>query len=166
QAFLQSKGISSYANQWTLSGTALSSDHSAGMVAQAAVGSLAATNSRAWLFVDELWNLAIPTGQWRYYDGLLYMMSLLHVSGKFQIWKPGGGGSPTNTPTRTNTPTGPTNTPTNTPTRTNTPTSPTNTPTNTPSSGNLNPYNQIEAESFNSQSGVTIEAGDGGTVVN
>jgi oligosaccharide reducing-end xylanase len=184
QAFLQSKGISSYANQWTLSGTALSSDHSAGMVAQAAVGSLAATNSRAWLFVDELWNLAIPTGQWRYYDGLLYMMSLLHVSGKFRIWKPGGGSPtdtpapPTNTPTRTNTPNGPTNTPTNTPTRTNTATGPTNTPTrtNTPtsatatptntSSGSLNPYNQFEAEARNSQSGTTTEAGDGGTVVN
>jgi len=40
-------------------------------------------------------------------------------------------GTPGATPTRTNTPTGPTNTPTSTPTRTNTPTGPTNTPTNT-----------------------------------
>jgi hypothetical protein len=51
----------------------------------------------------------------------------------------GGTVVPTNTPTRTNTPTGPTNTPTNTlvptntPTRTNTPVGPTNTPTNTSS---------------------------------
>jgi hypothetical protein len=42
------------------------------------------------------------------------------------------GGAPTNTPTRTNTPVGPTNTPTRTPTRTNTPVGPTNTPTRTP----------------------------------
>jgi|GEM_PF-2927887 len=45
------------------------------------------------------------------------------------------GSGPTSTPTRTNTPGGPTNTPTFTPTRTNTPIGPTNTPTNTPPSG-------------------------------
>ncbi len=58
------------------------------MVAQAAVGSLAATHHRAWLFVDELWNLSVPRGRWRYYDGLLSMLSLLHVSGRFRIWAP------------------------------------------------------------------------------
>jgi cellulase/cellobiase CelA1 len=50
------------------------------------------------------------------------------------VWgtEPGGGG-PTNTPTRTNTPGGPTNPPTATPSRTNTPTfTPTPTRTNTP----------------------------------
>src|SRR5687767_8521307 len=48
------------------------------------------------------------------------------------VWgtEPGGGG-PTNTPTRTNTPGGPTNTFTTTPTRTNTPAGPTFTPTRT-----------------------------------
>lgn len=88
QAFLESQGITSYANQYTLDGIPLSASHSPGMVAQAAVGSLAATHHRAWLFVDELWNLSVPRGRWRYYDGLLYMLSLLHVSGRFRIWMP------------------------------------------------------------------------------
>ena len=30
----------------------------------------------------------IPTGQGRYYDGMLYLMSLMHVSGEFRIWRP------------------------------------------------------------------------------
>ncbi len=49
------------------------------------------------------------------------------------IWgtEPGGGGGPTETPTRTNTPVGPTFTPTRTATRTNTPIGPTFTPTRT-----------------------------------
>ncbi len=155
QAFFQSKGISSYGNQWSVTGTQLSSDHSAGHVSMNAAASLAATDPRAWLFIDELWNLPIPSGQWRYYDGLLYFLSLLETSGNFRIYAPGGAPSPTNTPV------GPTAT------RTNTPVSPTATPTktNTPS-GSGNPYNQIEAESYSSQSGVTIQAGDGGTVVN
>ncbi len=48
-----------------------------------------------------------------------------------------GAGGATATPTRTNTPGGPTNTPTRTPTRTNTPTGPTATPTRTQPSGSL-----------------------------
>jgi oligosaccharide reducing-end xylanase len=37
-------------------------------------------------FVDKVWSLAIPTGQWRYYDGCWYLMAMLHMSGKFQLW--------------------------------------------------------------------------------
>jgi len=37
-------------------------------------------------FVDKLWSAAIPTGTWRYYDGTLYMLALLHVSGTFHLW--------------------------------------------------------------------------------
>ena len=43
-------------------------------------------------FVNELWELPIPTGEQRYYDGMLYLMSLLHCSGKFRIWMPEGKG--------------------------------------------------------------------------
>ena len=51
-----------------------------------AVAALAATEERAWTFVDELWALPIPTGKYRYYDGMLYMLGLMHVSGSFKIW--------------------------------------------------------------------------------
>ncbi|HYD42592.1 MAG TPA: glycosyl hydrolase family 8 [Anaeromyxobacter sp.] len=91
QAFFYGQGITSYANQFTLAGAALSSDHSPGLVACNGVASLAATNARRLEFVRELWNLNPPTGQWRYYDGMLSFMSLLHASGNFKIWKPGGG---------------------------------------------------------------------------
>jgi oligosaccharide reducing-end xylanase len=37
-------------------------------------------------FVDKLWSVAIPTGNYRYYDGTLYMLGLLHVSGMFHLW--------------------------------------------------------------------------------
>jgi endo-1,4-beta-D-glucanase Y len=115
QSFFQTQGLGTYANQWSITGTALSTGHSAGHAAMNAATSLAATNVRAWLFIDELWNLPIPSGQWRYYDGLLYYLSLLELSGNFRIYAPGGG-SPTSTPTIT-----PTKTNTPTPTRTNTP---------------------------------------------
>jgi oligosaccharide reducing-end xylanase len=37
-------------------------------------------------FVQKLWSAAIPTGQYRYYDGTLYTIALLHVSGAFHLW--------------------------------------------------------------------------------
>ena len=57
------------------------------VVAVNAVASLAATDSvRAKKFVEALWNTPTPAGLERYYEGLLYMMSLLHCSGEFRIW--------------------------------------------------------------------------------
>jgi len=35
--------------------------------------------------VDELWNAPVPSGEQRYYDGLLYLMSMMHASGNFRI---------------------------------------------------------------------------------
>jgi oligosaccharide reducing-end xylanase len=86
QKFLNSQGISSFADQYTLDGKPLSTRHSTGMLATTAVGSLAATAgpiSKA--FIAELWSTPIPAGEQRYYDGMLYLMSLLHVSGNFRI---------------------------------------------------------------------------------
>ncbi len=90
QQFFYSKGIESYGNQWTLVGESLSSDHSPGLVAMNAVASLAASNDIAKEFVEELWNIGITTGKYRYYDGCLYMMGLLHVSGNFRAYFPSG----------------------------------------------------------------------------
>ena len=88
QGFFESKGISSYADQYQRDGIPLGKEHPAGLVAMNAVASLAATKPRARLFVDALWNTPAPTGQWRYYDGMLYMLGMLHCGGEFRIWVP------------------------------------------------------------------------------
>lgn len=88
QAFFFSQGIGKYANQFTLDGQPLSNSHSTGLMATSAVASLAATQPVKDKFVEELWKEPIPSGNWRYYDGMLYFMSLLHVSGNFRIWGP------------------------------------------------------------------------------
>jgi oligosaccharide reducing-end xylanase len=88
QAFFEAKGFSTYGNQFTLAGNQLAADHSTGLVAMNAVASLAATHPRAKQFVAALWDAEVPSGQHRYYDGLLYLMGLLHCSGEFRIWSP------------------------------------------------------------------------------
>jgi oligosaccharide reducing-end xylanase len=89
QSFLISQGISTFADRYTLDGKPLSTRHSVGMVATTAVGSLAASpgpNQKA--FIAELWRTPIPVGDQRYFDGMLYIMSMLHCSGNFRIWAP------------------------------------------------------------------------------
>jgi len=88
QGFFASQGMTNYANQFTLAGKPLSTDHSPGLVAINAVASLAATRPRAREFVEALWNTPVPTGKWRYYNGMLQMLALLHCSGEFRIWSP------------------------------------------------------------------------------
>ncbi|GLW57090.1 glycosyl hydrolase family 8 [Kitasatospora phosalacinea] len=103
QGFFTGKGTNAYVNQYSLSGSPLSSDRSPGLIASNAAASLAATKQQAWPFVEALWNLQPPTGQYRYYDGLLNFMALLHASGNFRIYGPGATG-----PTDTQAPTAPT----------------------------------------------------------
>jgi oligosaccharide reducing-end xylanase len=89
QAFFANQGLRTYGNIYTLEGKRISSDHSAGLVASNAVASLAATHPLAKDFVEELWKLKIPESDGeRYYGGLLYLMSLLHCSGQFQVYTP------------------------------------------------------------------------------
>ena len=88
QAFFESKGVSNYGNRFTLDGRQLGNDHATGLVAMNAVASLAATGPRARKFVEAFWNTPLPTGQWRYYDGMLYMLGMLHCSGEFRVWLP------------------------------------------------------------------------------
>jgi oligosaccharide reducing-end xylanase len=88
--FLASQGMDSYSGLYTLDGRPLSSDHRTGLVAMAAVAALAVDQPIGQPFVQALWNAEIPHGRERYYDGMLYFLALLHVSGNFQIYSPSG----------------------------------------------------------------------------
>ena len=87
-AFLASQGIDTFPNQFVLDGTPLSNDHSTGLVSMAAVAALAADPEIGKPFVQALWDAQTPSGKWRYYDGLLYLMGLMQVSGHFKIYTP------------------------------------------------------------------------------
>lgn len=88
QAFFEGQGVSSCGSRFTPDGKPLRSDHSPGLVAMNAVASLAATQPRSRKFLEELWNTPVPSGQFRYYNGMLYLLALLHCSGEFRIWAP------------------------------------------------------------------------------
>ena len=86
QKFLFDQGMDKFADRYTLSGQPLSTRHSPGMVATAAVGALSATpGTVANAFLQELWAMQVPSGEQRYFDGMLYLMSMMHLSGEFRI---------------------------------------------------------------------------------
>ena len=88
--FASKGGVPNYQNLYTLDGQLINGNtaHSPGLVACNATGALASNQKVAWEFIDDFMATAIPTGKFRYYDGLLYYLNFLHVSGNFRIWKP------------------------------------------------------------------------------
>jgi oligosaccharide reducing-end xylanase len=86
--FFRAQGLDRYVNQYALDGAPLSEERSTGLIAMNAVAGLAADPGKSKDFVQALWDLKIPTGKWRYYDGLLYFLALLQTSGHYRIYAP------------------------------------------------------------------------------
>jgi endo-1,4-beta-D-glucanase Y len=74
-------------DEFNLNGQAThtNADPSKGLVAQNAMVAFGVPAADGKPFVQALWDLPLPTGQYRYYDGMLYILATLHVSGKFRL---------------------------------------------------------------------------------
>ena len=102
QSFLKSKGIDTFGDQFNVDGLApefilqaggfKKLRHSLGLVASSASTTLISNRSNSFEFVRPLWNARLEPyadGYFDpYYDGLLYLFSLMHLSGKYQLIKP------------------------------------------------------------------------------
>lgn len=103
QAFLKSKGIDAFDDQFNTDGTPpefilgaggfKKLRHSLGFVATAATTEMI-KKDKEFAFVHALWNAKLQPysdGYFDpYYDGLLYLFSLMHLSGKYQVIQPQG----------------------------------------------------------------------------
>jgi oligosaccharide reducing-end xylanase len=87
-AFFAKQGPASYGNRYKLSGEQVGGDHSLGLVSTNAVAATVATVKDRKAFLEALWNAEPPAGQWRYYDGMLYLLSMLGASGNYRIYAP------------------------------------------------------------------------------
>lgn len=99
QRFLRSKGMDAYEDQFNLDGTApefvlqaggfKKLRHSLGLVSTAATLSLINNDKESMDFVHALWNAKLEPYEDGYfdpyYDGLLYLFSLMHLSGNYRI---------------------------------------------------------------------------------
>jgi oligosaccharide reducing-end xylanase len=102
QNFLFCRGIDTFEDQFNVDGALPESilpaggykklRHSLGLVGTSAAASIMGTQAKSWKFVDAVWNAKLepyPDGYFDpYYDGLLYLFSLMHLSGNYRIIAP------------------------------------------------------------------------------
>ncbi len=88
QAFFHQQGLDRHVSLYTLDGQPLGGGRTAGLVAMNATAALAADHPRRLEFVRALWEEPVPTGQYRYYDGVLQLMAMLHLAGQYRAWWP------------------------------------------------------------------------------
>ncbi len=81
-AFFNSRGIDGIFLTHDLDGTPSSSDRSTATLAMIASLGLIAPLEDARPFMQWLWDTPTPTGKYRYYDGMLYLLSLLALGGE------------------------------------------------------------------------------------
>ncbi len=86
--FFHGQGMKGYGGLYTLEGRKLADEQNPGLVAMNGVAALAATTPVRSAFVRAVWEMPIPSGPGRYYDGLLYMLALLQMSGHFRFYVP------------------------------------------------------------------------------
>ncbi|MBO2011239.1 glycosyl hydrolase family 8 [Hymenobacter negativus] len=102
QDFLRTKGLNTFEDQFNVDGSlpdfilpagkVKKLRHSLGLVATSASASLMRPAPPQLDFVHALWNAKLAPYEDGYfdpyYDGLLYLFSLMHLSGKYQVIKP------------------------------------------------------------------------------
>ena len=102
QGFLRSQGIDTFGDQFNLDGSKpgfilgaggfKKLRHSIGLVSTAATLSLVNPDKSSLDFVHALWNAKLEPYEDGYfdpyYDGLMYLFGLMHLSGKYQIIQP------------------------------------------------------------------------------
>jgi oligosaccharide reducing-end xylanase len=102
QGFLRTKGLNTFEDQFNVDGSrpdfilpagkVKKLRHSLGLVATSAAASLMRPAAPKLDFVHALWNAKLAPYEDGYfdpyYDGLLYLFSLMHLSGKYQVIKP------------------------------------------------------------------------------
>lgn len=85
--FFQNNGYSNGYFDWD--GTNASGNYNEGVAGTNGVACFAVEDeSLTKPVLERLWNTNPPTGQWRYYNGMVYFLSLLNVSGNFRVYKP------------------------------------------------------------------------------
>jgi oligosaccharide reducing-end xylanase len=84
--FFTSQGVGTAGKIYQLDGTVVDATHQPGLVAVNGALAVASTRANRADFVNAVWALPIPTGDVRYYDGILYLLSLLVLSGQYRVY--------------------------------------------------------------------------------
>lgn len=86
-AFFSAKGLDAYVASYTLDGVwPLDVARMRALIALNGVTGLVATTERRIAFIEAAWKERLTVGKPRYYSGLLHLISLLTLSGRFRVY--------------------------------------------------------------------------------
>jgi oligosaccharide reducing-end xylanase len=85
-AFFTEQGLGRYVDRYSLDGTPMGTAHPTSLVAMNGVVAVTATSSQRLPFIQAVWDVSTPAGPSRFGDGLLYLLSLLTLSGGFRMY--------------------------------------------------------------------------------
>jgi len=87
-AFWIKEGLTSYGDRYSLSGEKKNSNHGPGQdgVNAMLAFALAPDDANAKALLQRAWDVPMQTGQYRYYNGCLQVLSFLHTSGRFRLF--------------------------------------------------------------------------------
>ncbi|MGL1887264.1 MAG: glycosyl hydrolase family 8 [Reichenbachiella sp.] len=86
--FFYGKGINDYVAIYSTDGEPDVSYRGEGLIAMNGTAGLATAEAHSGEYLDAFWNAPIPSGQYRYYGGLLHLLALLNSTGNFKIYTP------------------------------------------------------------------------------
>jgi oligosaccharide reducing-end xylanase len=84
--FFYGQGLSTYGVEFSLEGNTISSMHNGSLIAANGALALVANTDIRHDFVNEVWNLTLPTGSTRYYAGILQLLGLVILSGQMRVY--------------------------------------------------------------------------------
>jgi oligosaccharide reducing-end xylanase len=85
--FFDDQGLTTYGQEYSLDGTdEIVPLHDLSLAAANGALGLVATTSNRRDFANEVWNLATPIGNPRYYVGIMQLLSLVMLSGQMQVY--------------------------------------------------------------------------------
>jgi oligosaccharide reducing-end xylanase len=84
--FFDGIGIGNYGGTFELDGTPIDPNRDLGLTCANGVVALPGSHPARTAFVQAVWDLQTPTGPFRYYAGLLDLLSLLVLSGRMQVF--------------------------------------------------------------------------------
>ena len=85
--FFVSQGVDFYGASYPLDGSGcLECNRNTALIAMNGTSALASTRADRSAFVEAVWNSDATDGQFRYYDGLLRLLSLVLLSGQLRLY--------------------------------------------------------------------------------
>jgi oligosaccharide reducing-end xylanase len=85
-AFWTSQGLDTYGGMYSLTGTSMDQYHGAGLTGVNAMLAFGLSAADGTPLLQAAWDQGTPAGQYRYYDGMLYMLSMLYLTGSFDLF--------------------------------------------------------------------------------